>query len=180
MQTRPSSPGSPYVLIAVVAGVTWLALIGGVLSSYILGSTVSAHLHSLPSYAAYDELQPAPTSFGTVSVTRADMLPSGESIQVDVNLHVVNTQDVQADAPRIEDLRLINSLGADVNAKPGKWSGPASVIAHSDGYVNVEFVAPRNAGLLWLEYRDPLGEWPIRVALETTDGPQAAGSGDSE
>jgi hypothetical protein len=164
----------------MVAGVTWLAVIGGVLSSYILiNAGAAGHSHSNPSYAAYDTLEPAPTSFGTVKVTRADMVSSEASVNVDVSMFVANTGDAQADAPRIEDLRLVNSYGEDLNTAPIKWSGPSVVVAHSTATVDLNFQAPRHAGLMWLEYRDPYGQWPIRIVLGTADPPQAAGLGGS-
>jgi hypothetical protein len=157
---------SQHVLLAVIGGVTWLALIGAALSDSIVSQGAAASHHSLPSYAAYDARQAAPTSFGTVSVSLTDLTPMDDSVQLDVSVHADNTQDAQIDAPRLEDLRLVNTLGAVVNPVPGKWSGPAVLIAHSSATIELEFVAPRDAGLLWLEYRDPSGEWPIRVALD--------------
>jgi hypothetical protein len=167
-----------HVLIGVIAGVTWLALIGGVLSDYIFSQGAAASRHSLPSYVAYNTLQAAPTSFGSLLVTRADLTTSADGVQLDVSLHVDNTRDTQVDAPRLEDLRLINTLGAQANVAIARWSGPAVLIPHSSGTVDLEFLAPRDAGLLWLEYRDPSGQWPIRVALGGAE-PQGVPTGEA-
>jgi len=162
----------------MIAGVTWLAMIGGVLSSYIvINAGGGDHSHGLPSYAAYNTLEAAPTSYGTVQVTHADMVSSETSVNVDVSMFVANNGDSQADAPRIEDLRLVNSYGEDLNTAPVKWSGPAVIVAHSTATVDLSFQAPLHAGLMWLEYRDPYGQWPIRITLGTADPPQAADLG---
>jgi hypothetical protein len=156
-----------YALIAMIVGVTWLALIGAALSSYILteGSGGGAGHHSLPSYAAYNTQEAAPTSFGSLLVTRSELTPVGDSVEVHVSMRVDNNQDAQIDAPRLEDLRLIDTHEAEANPKPGAWRGPAVLIAHSSATVDLTYLAPQDVGLLWLEYRDPAGQWPVRVVL---------------
>ena len=157
-----------HLLLAVVAGVTWLALIGSILGSDILsaGSGGAAHGHSgLPSYAAYNMQEQVPTSFGSLSVTRADVTPVDDLVEVHVSMRVLNTQDAQVDAPRVEDLRLINTSGAEAKPKPFGWSGPAVLIAHSSATIDLTYLAPPDLGLLWLEYRDPGIQWPLRVVV---------------
>ena len=107
-------------------------------------------------------------------MTRAELTPLADSLEVHVSVRVDNTRDAPIDVPRLEDLRLLNTLGAEVNPVPGMWSGPAVLIAHASGTVDLEFLAPRGAGLLWLEYRDPAGQWPIRVVLGSARAPQPA------
>ena len=96
-------------------------------------------------------------------------------------MRVDNNRDAQVDAPRFEDLRLINSLGGEAKPKPGGWIGPAVLIAHSSATVDLTYLAPPDMGLLWLEYRDPAGLWPLRVvvgsALDTKPA-AAVGPGD--
>jgi hypothetical protein len=172
-----------HALMAIVAGVTWLAVVGGILSSYILSAgPPSSHHSGLPSYVAYNAQEVVPTSFGTLSVTRADLTPLNDQVEVHVSMHVVNTQDAQIDAPRFEDLRLINTDGAEAKPKPLGWSGPAVVIGHSSATVDLTYVAPRNMGLMWLEYQDPQVQWPFRIVLGSAPAPQlaaaAADSGD--
>jgi hypothetical protein len=164
-----------HALIAVIAGVTWLALIGAVLGSNILsdGSGGGASHHSsLPSYAAYNMQEVAPTSYGSLSVFRADLTPVADLVEVHVSVRVDNNQDAQVDAPRFEDLRLINTHGAEAKPQPGGWSGPAVLIAHSSATVDLNYLAAQDMGLLWLEYRDPAGKWPIRVVLGSALAPQ--------
>jgi hypothetical protein len=177
MHIRPPFLRSQHGLIALVAGVTWLALIGGVLSSFIIEYGTGHTLHSLPSYAAYDRQSPAPTSFGTLQLTQADMVPADSSVQVDLAMSVINAKDSQVDAPRIEDLRLLNSTGDDLKALPKGWSGPAVLVPHSSGTIVLQFQMPQDVSPMWLEYRDPFGQWPIRIALGTVSVPQAAVTG---
>jgi hypothetical protein len=168
-----------HALLAVIAGVTWLALIGGVLSTYILseGSGGGTHGHSsLPSYVAYNTQEVVPTAFGALSVTGAKVTPlaDADSVEVHVSMSVDNNQDEQIDAPRFEDVRLINTHGAEGKPKVGGWSGPAVLIGHSSATVDLTFLAPRDMGLVWLEYREPAARWPIRVVLGSASAPQPA------
>ena len=152
------------VLIALIAGVTWLALVGGVLSSYILSSSSASH-HLPIAYAAFDRSQAVPTGYGSFTVSRADLIGSADSVQVDLTLSVTNTQDSQVDAPRLEDFRVVTTAGAEAARLPNRWSGPSVLIPQSTSAVTFGFQAPPDAGLLWLEYRDPQSAWPTRVVL---------------
>jgi hypothetical protein len=163
-----------HVLIALVASVTWLALVGGILGIDILsaGSGGGSHHSGLPSYAAYNAQEVVPTSFGSLQVTRADLTPLADLTEVHVSMHVVNAQGAQIDAPRFEDVRLINTHGAEGTPKPGGWSGPAVLLGHSSTTVELTYLAPPDMGLLWLEYRDPDIRWPLRVVLGSAAPPQ--------
>lgn len=166
-----------HVLIAVIAGVTWLALVGGILSSDILSAGAAgggSHHSGLPSYAAYNSQELVPTSFGSLQVTRADLTPLTDVTEVHVSMHVVNNQDAQIDAPRFENLRLINTHEAEAKPRPGGWSGPAVLVGHSSATIELTYEAPRDMGLLWLEYRDPALRWPLRVVLGSAVAPQPA------
>ncbi|HTD76439.1 MAG TPA: hypothetical protein VK898_02300 [Chloroflexota bacterium] len=166
-----------HVLMAVIAGVTWLALVGGVLSTDILSAGAAgagSHHSGLPSYAAYNSNELVPTSFGSLQVTRADLTPQADLTEVHVSMHVVNNQDAQIDAPRFEDLRLINTNETEAKPQPGGWNGPAVLIGHSSATVELTYLAPRDMGLLWLEYRDPRITWPLRVVLGSAPAPQPA------
>ena len=152
------------LLIGIILGTSWLALIGGLLSYYILQGATQ-HSHSLPGYAAYNLFDRAPTTFGTVSVSSALMVPTQGGVQIDVSMQAVNEQDAQVDAPRVEELRLIDTAGDSISIGPTRWQGPAVLVPHSNSTIDLEYVAQDGAGLVWLEYRDPFGQWPIRVAL---------------
>jgi hypothetical protein len=180
MHIRPPLLRSHHGLIALVAGVTWLALIGGVMSTFILEVGSGHSLHSLPSYAAYDSASPADTSFGTLQLTRTAVVRSGSSTEVDISMSVSNTQGTQADAPRFEDLRLLTSSGDDLKAIARGWNGPAVLLAHENRTIDFQFQADQTANPMWLEYRDPYGLYPIRIALGTLLVPQAALTGDQQ
>jgi len=159
------------LLIAIIVVVTWLATIGGLLSDYILQSA-GQHSHSQPGYAAYNLLERAPTTFGTLSVSSTMMLPTPNGARIDVSVQAVNNLDAQVDAPRVEELRLIDTAGESIMIAPTRWRGPAVLVPHSSTTIDLQYVAQAGVGLVWLEYRDPLGQWPIRVALG--DAPLAA------
>jgi hypothetical protein len=158
-----------HALVAVIAAVTWLAMIGGVISSDILttgsdGLAGHSGHSSLPVYAAYNIQERVPTSFGSLQVTHADLTSQDDQVQVHVLLQVDNDEDAQIDAPRFEDLRLINTLGAiQAKPKPGGWSGPAVLLGHTSATVDLMYLAPANMGVMWLEYRDRGTQWPLRV-----------------
>jgi hypothetical protein len=107
-------------------------------------------------------------------VTRADLTPQADLTEVHVSMHVVNNQDAQIDAPRFEDLRLINTNEAEAKPQPGGWNGPAVLVGHSSATIELTYLAPRDMGLLWLEYRDPRITWPLRVVLGSAPAPQPA------
>jgi hypothetical protein len=92
-------------------------------------------------------------------------------------MSVINTQETQTDAPRIEDLRLLTSSGDDLKALAKGWSGPAVLVAHENRTIDFQFQTAQDANLMWLEYRDPYGLYPIRIALGTPSVPQAAVAG---
>lgn len=168
-----------HVLMVVIGGVTWLALIGGVLSTSILSDGAPAaggHSHYQPAYVAYNAGEVVPTDFGALVVTGAEVSPpateDAETLEVHVTLRVDNNQDAQIDAPRFEDVRLINSQATEARPKARGWSGPAVLIGHSSATVDLTFLAPRNLGLMWLEYRQSAGQSPARIVVGKTPLPQ--------
>ena len=167
-------PTGHHALMAVIAGVTWLALVGGILSAYILNG-LGASSHYVPVYAAHDLQEVVSTSYGTFQVTRADLTQLADSVEVHVSIRAENTLDGTTEAPRIDDLRLINSSGFDGTPINGSWNGPVYVLAHSSATVDVGFrVAQTKGGLLWLEYREPAAGWPDRFALGAVRAPLPA------
>jgi hypothetical protein len=167
-------PTGQHALMAVIAGVTWLALVGGILSTYIL-SGFGATSHYVPVYAAHDLQEVVPTSYGSFKVTRADLTQQADTVEVHVSIRAENALDRPADAPRIDDLRLINSSGSDGTPINGSWNGPVYMLAHSTATVDVGFrVQQAKGGLLWLEYREPSAAWPNRFALGAVRAPLPA------
>ena len=167
--------GGQHALMAVIAGVTWLALIGGILSTYILSGAAGTSGHYVPVYAAHDLRDVVPASYGTFQVTGADLTPVGDSVEVHVTMRAENKLDGPAEAPRIDDLRLINSSGSEGQPINGSWNGPVYMLAHTTAIVDVAFrVAQGKGGLLWLEYREPTTRWPNRFALGAIRAPLPA------
>jgi hypothetical protein len=165
------------VLVAVVTGVTWLALVGGILSTYIL-SGVGASSHYVPLYAAHDLQEVVPTSYGTFQVTNAELTPLADLVEVHVSMRAENSQGGPAEAPRIDDLRLINSSGSNGTPINGSWNGPVYVPAHSTATVDVAFrVTQPASGPLWLEYREPAAASSNRFALGAVRAPLPTASG---
>jgi hypothetical protein len=164
-------PTGQHVLLAVIAGVTWLALVGGILSTYIL-SGAGASSHYAPVYAAHDLQEAVPTSYGTFQVTNAELTPLADLVEVHVSMRAENSQDGPAEAPRIDDLRLINPSGSDGTPINGSWNGPVYVPAHSTASVDVAFrVTQAAGGPLWLEYREPAAASSNRFALGAVSAP---------
>jgi hypothetical protein len=164
-----------HALMAVIAGVTWLALVGGVLSTYILSGAGGTSGHYVPVYAAHDLQDVVLTSYGTFQVTRAELTPLADSVEVHVTMRAENKLDGPAEAPRVDDLRLINSSGSEGQPINGSWNGPAFMLAHSTAIVDLAFrVAQGKGGLLWLEYREPTTRWPNRFALGAVRAPLPA------
>ena len=171
-----------HALMAVIAGVTWLALVGGVLSAYILsGAGGGPSSHYTPAWSAYDMREAVSTSYGLVVVTDAEQTPSSDLVEVHVSMVAENKLDGPADAPRIEDVRLINTQGVEASLKPGAWSGPAVLAAHSSATIDITYEARKDMGLLWLEYREPVANYPLRFSLGVERAPlpaAAVGPGD--
>ena len=163
-----------HTLMAVIAGVSWLALVGGVLSTYIL-SGFGASSHYVPVYAAHDLREVVPTSYGTFQVTGAELTPQADQVEVHVSIRAENALDAPAEAPRVDDLRVINSSGFEGQPINGSWSGPVYMLAHSSNTVDVAFrVSQQKGGLLWLEYREPAARWPNRFAIGAVRAPLPA------
>ena len=156
-----------HVLLALIAGVTWLALVGGIMGASILIESPGAPggQHVVTFFEAHNTGELVNTSFGAVSVTRTDLTPVDDGLKVHVVMRVDNSLDSQIDAPRLESFRVLDTRGLEVNQGPARWNGPSVIIARSSTTVDLTFVVGSDAGSLWLEYRDPLGHWPFRVDL---------------
>jgi hypothetical protein len=144
------------------------------MGAYILYGSGASN-HGAPEYAAHDLQEVVSTSYGTFQVTRADLTPQPDSVEVHVSIRAENTLDSIAEAPRIDDLRLIDSSGTDGTPINGSWNGPIYVPAHSTALIDIGYrVAQSKGGLLWLEYRDPTSLWPDRFALGAVRAPLPA------
>src|SRR5690349_4462622 len=88
------------VLLSVIGAVTWLAVVGAFFASYILAVPIASH-HSAITFAAFNLNEAAPTGFGSLSVTRAELASDAEAVHVRVEVNVVNSLDGTVEAPRV-------------------------------------------------------------------------------
>jgi hypothetical protein len=161
---RPRFAGKA-VLIAVIAGVTWLAMMGGYVSSYVVGHPIEL----LPQkYSAYAMSDVAPTSYGTMEIAHADVRTDGDTLIAGLSLRMDNILNVGVEAPQVEELRLVDTNGNRVSRDVAlAWNGPAFVPGQTTATIDITLAAPAGAGPVWLEYRKTQGQDPIRFALNT-------------
>ena len=162
---RPRVSGR-WLPIGLIAGITWLAMMGAVVSSYVLGHP----LDFVPaSYTAYADITTvAPTSYGSLAVTRADVSTDAGIVTARFTLVQVNATDSLAESPQIEELWLVDASGRIVSKPvPDTWNGPAFLPGHGTATIVSAYEAPADAGPLWLVYQNVRGQHPIRFALPT-------------
>jgi hypothetical protein len=167
------------VLVALVASVVALTVVGGVIAATILLGG-GAHGHRLKSaYVAYDASRPAPTSFGSISLAAVELdgapddgqrRSPADSLQVRVSVTLANERDDSVEYARPEDFRVVSASGREADRLPSLFGPPSALSAHSSRTTDLRFLAPRDGGLLWLEYRDPRGTWPLRIPLGLSGG----------
>lgn len=159
---RPRAGGQS-VLIVVIAGVTWLAMMGAYVSSYILGHPVELISKSYDTYAMTDV---APTSYGSISITSADLSTDADTTTATLSLRLDNIRSRGVEAPQVEELKLVDATGKQVSRPAAvAWNGPAFVAAEASARVDITLEAPADAGPLWLQYQNVRGSEPIRFAL---------------
>jgi hypothetical protein len=128
---------------------------------------------------AYDLTDPAPTTYGSFVADAVHLDNSRSRTEVDVTLSVENQKNAPMDLPALDQLRVVNTDGAEATYLGGGWRGDSVLGARSSTSGEFRFAAPPTGGMLILEYREPNSETPIRVsvgyALEHV-GSDAAGS----
>ncbi len=86
-----------------------------------------------------------------------------------------NSQDSQITLPTLDELRVVNTDGAEGTYLSGGWRGGPTVGARSSSSGEFRFAAAPAGGMLILEYREGTAETPIRIAvgyaLEHSDPP---------
>jgi hypothetical protein len=141
----------------------WLAMMGAYVSSYILGHPVELIPRSYETYAMTDV---APTSYGSISITSADLSTDGETTTAALSLNMDNIRSIGVEAPQVEELKLVDAAGRQVSRPAAvAWNGPAFVAAEATARVDITLQAPNDAGPLWLQYQNVRGSEPIRFAL---------------
>jgi hypothetical protein len=155
--------GGQGVLIAVIAGVAWLAMMGAYVSSYVLGHPVEL----IPkTYETYGLTDVAPTSYGSISIASADLSTDDGITTAAVSVQLDNIRSRGVEAPQVEELKLVDGTGKQVSRPAAvAWNGPAFVAAEATARIDITLEAPADAGPLWLQYQNVRGSEPIRFAL---------------
>lgn len=127
------------------------------------------------------------TSFGTLRVTRVDLIDGltpedlagmthgiqnlvpADKVQVAASVLLTNRGQRPVDYSPAQQLRVVSSSGAAVEALSGQVAETSVLPARASLTTNVSYTAPRDGGELWLEYLDPGRGAPIRVRLGSTD-----------
>jgi hypothetical protein len=177
------------MIIRLVIGLTALCLIGAALTAFVLRDTTAktpARKQYPPDLVygvlAYDLSDPAPTTYGSFTADAVRIHESDSVTEVNVSLSADNRQDGPINLPTLDELRVVNTDGAEATYLGGGWRGDSIMRAHSSSSGEFRFAAPRAGGMLILEYRERTAETPIRIAvgyaLEHSDAPeiQAASS----
>jgi hypothetical protein len=143
--------------------VAWLAMMGGYVSSYVLGHPVELITKS---YATYDMTDVVQTSYGSISITSADLRTDDGTTTAALSLRLDNILSHGVEAPQIEELKLVDATGKQVSRPAAvAWNGPAFVAAEATARIDITLEAPADAGPLWLQYQNVRGHDPIRFAL---------------
>jgi hypothetical protein len=155
--------GGQAVLIALIAGVAWLALMGGYVSSYVLGHPVEL----IPkAYSTYDASEVAPTAYGSIAIANEDVRTDRDTSIATVELRMDNIRSTGVEAPQVEELRLVDASGKQVSQSAAlAWNGPAFVAPEASARIDITLAAPAYTGPVWLEYQNIRGSDPIRFAL---------------
>jgi hypothetical protein len=163
---------APRVIIRLVIGLAALSLIGAALTVFMLrdhAANTAARQTYPPDYVygvlAYDLNDPAPTSYGSFMATAVRLVNSDDLFEVNVSLSLDNRQDSPINVPSLDELRVVNTDGAEATYLGGAWRDDPIVSAHTSTSGEFRFAAPQAGGMLILEYREPNAETPIRVAV---------------
>ena len=76
-----------------------------------------------------------------------------------------NRQDNPINVPTLDELRIVNTAGAEATYLGGGWHGNPVVGPGSSSSGEFRFNAPPDGGMLILEYREQTDGTPIRVAV---------------
>jgi hypothetical protein len=108
----------------------------------------------------------APTSYGSISITSADLSTDAGVTTATLSLRLDNILHTNVEAPQVEELKLVDAKGKQVSRPAAvAWNGPAFVAADTAARIDISLEAPADAGSLWLQYQNVRGSEPIRFAL---------------
>jgi hypothetical protein len=108
----------------------------------------------------------APTSYGSISITSADLSTDAGVTTATLSLRLDNILHTNVEAPQVEELKLVDATGKQVSRPAAvAWNGPAFAAADAAARIDISLEAPADAGSLWLQYQNVRGSEPIRFAL---------------
>ena len=158
-----------WLLTAFMVGVTWLAVLGAVMSTSILrGNETSSGRRPVRANApgvVYEMNEEAPTSFGSITGSALDLVNSDGATEVSFSITLANNQNVDVQAPEVEDFKVVNNRGEEGVYLGGNWTSEPVLRAQSSTSADLRFAAPLEGGILSLEYRERNADQPIRIAL---------------
>jgi hypothetical protein len=160
------------VIVRLMSGLAALSLIGAAVTAFIVLNhpvNTPARLSYPPDLVdgvlAYDLNDAVDTSYGWFTETAVHLSNSDDGSEVTVSLSVDNRQDVPIKVPPVDELRVVNTAGAEATYLGGGWRGDPIVSARSSTSGDFRFGAPPTGGMLILEYRERSADTPIRIAV---------------
>jgi hypothetical protein len=159
-------------VIRLIIGLATLYLIGAAVAVFVVRDqtpTTPARKVYPPDLVydgvlAYDLTDPAPTAYGSFTADAVHLDESGTLTEVTLSLTVDNHRDSPIDLPRLDDLRVVNTDGAEATYLGGGWHD-SMVRARSSSSGEFRFAAPPAGGMLILEYREGIDGTPVRFAV---------------
>jgi hypothetical protein len=181
------SMNGTFVLLALVVGVTWCALIGATLGISILRdgrpTAALAHHSSGNSYSIYELNWQVPTAFGSLTVSDARITQGAlaeislqaysedqppvppDKLQISLSLNMANNQPEAVASPPLDAFRLVSTYGSEADRVSGLSSLPGTLQPNASSTGTLVFAAPQDGSVLWLEYRERPDDRPVRIAL---------------
>jgi hypothetical protein len=160
------------MITRLAIGLIALCLIGAALTAFVLrdhtADTPGRKLYPpdlVYGVLAYDMTDPAPTSYGSFTADAVHLEVSDSVTEVNLSLSVDNRQDGPINLPTLDEMRVVNTNGAEATFIGGGWHGDPIVRAHSSSSGEFRFAAPAAGGMLILEYRERQTGTPIRIAV---------------
>jgi hypothetical protein len=159
------------MIIRLTIGLTALCLIGAALAVFVLRDRTPqtpARKFYPPDLVygvlAYDLTDPAPTTYGSFWADAVHLDESGSVTEFNISLTVDNLQDGPINLPTLDELRVVNTDGAEATYLGGGWHD-SIVGPRSSSSGEFRFAAPAAGGMLILEYRERNTGTPIRIAV---------------
>ena len=170
-------------VLGVVAGSVALAGAGAILALGIL----IAGRGGIRDPPAYEVGRDAVTSFGTVAIQQVELLGGlsaqdlggmthgvqnlvpPDKVQLQLSILLTNSSPRPVLYALTDQFRLVSETGDDAEQLPGLAAPIGSLPGHSSLSAVLRFMAPRDSDDLFLEFRDPGEERPVRIHIVAGD-----------